>query len=97
MVGYIFTGGNDGLLYGPVHAHRAFTFFFKHLSLGQLQPQSYQTLPYRKSKHGGVEALGAFTQIGAFGVTGEWVFGQRTHCGMMAAPYGIGFLAMDED
>jgi hypothetical protein len=31
------------------------------------------------------------------GVTGEWVFGQSTNCGIMAAPYGIGFPAMDED
>ncbi len=53
--------------------------------------------PYQKSTHGGVDELGAFTQIGAFRVTGEWVFGQRTQCGMMAAPYGRGFPAMAAD
>jgi len=52
---------------------------------------------YQKSTPGGVDELGAFTQIGAFGLTGEWVFGQRTQCGMMAAPYGSGFPAMAAD
>jgi hypothetical protein len=54
-------------------------------------------MSYQKSTHGGVDELGAFTQIGAFGLTGEWVFGQRTQCGMMAAPYGSGFPAMAAD
>jgi hypothetical protein len=52
---------------------------------------------YPKYTHDGVYELGVCTQIGAFGVTGEWVFGQRTHCGIVAAPSGRGFLAMEED
>jgi len=66
---------------------------------GKRKPQTARghKASYQKSTPGGVDELGAFTQIGAFGLTGEWVFGQRTPCGMMAAPYGSGFPAMAAD
>ena len=64
---------------------------------GGAPSHALHSVSYQTSKSGGVETLGAFTQIGAFGLTGEWVFGQRTQCGMMAAPYGSGFPAMAAD
>jgi len=34
-------------------------------------------MSYQKSPHGGVDELGAFTQIGAFGLTGNGYLGRE--------------------
>jgi hypothetical protein len=61
------------------------------------QAMRYIERVIRSTSMAGWKSCGHLPRLGHSGVTGEWVFGQRTNCGIMAAPYGRGFPAMDED